>query len=369
MAERSSGVWRLRVYVGDDPLTGNPRQVHRTFKGTEKEASRALAVLVGRIEDHQVDRSSATVGQLLDRWLEQIEPTRRPRTVAEYRRKIEHDIRPAIGSIRVDRLEADVLDRCYGQWLATGLAPGTVRHLSAIISAALGQGVKWGWLATNPAARSSPPSAQSPTMKIPTVEELSALYRASTDDQILATAVAMAALTGARRGELVALRWSDVDMAAGTVTFARSISVVKGTTHEGPTKTHQVRRLALDETAVEVLRLRWADQLDLSQRAESPLVDDPYVLSHNANGGTSVNPDTISHRFSALCTKTGLSFRFHDLRHFSVSTLIAAGIDVRTVAERQGHAQATMTLNRYAHALPERDRAAANVLGQTLKGG
>ena len=117
---------------------------------------------------------------------------------------------------------------------------------------------------------------------------------------------------------------------------------------------------------------------------------DPYVLSYNANGAMPVSPDTLTHRFAKLCedmempalkrlrkkhpkaTRADLApkdqwpYRFHDLRHFSVTTLIAAGVDVRTVAERHGHARATMTLDRYAHALPERDRAAAALLGEVL---
>lgn len=129
---------------------------------------------------------------------------------------------------------------------------------------------------------------------------------------------------------------------------------------------------------------------DLSARAESPLVADPYVLSYNANGAVPANPDTFTHRFADLCdameepalkrlhkthpkaTRDELApkdrwpYRFHDLRHFSVTTLIAAGVDVRTVAERHGHARATMTLDHYADALPERDRAAAGVLGTVL---
>jgi integrase len=127
--------------------------------------------------------------------------------------------------------------------------------------------------------------------------------------------------------------------------------------------------------------------VELSKAAQSPLVSDPYVLSYNANGALSASPDTLTHGFGKLCVdmelpalkklrktkpkakRTDLAtgqrwpFRFHDLRHFSVTTLIAAGVDVRTVADRHGHARATMTLDRYAHALPERDRAAAGILG------
>jgi integrase len=168
------------------------------------------------------------------------------------------------------------------------------------------------------------------------------------------------------------------------------LTVTQGEQHTGPTKTHQSRDIALDPVCVEILKRRWSYMVDLSEQAESPLVPDPFVLSYNANGATSVNPDTFTHGFGKLCVtmelpalkklrktkpkakRTDLApgqqwpFRFHDLRHFSVTTLIAAGVDVRTVADRHGHARATMTLDRYAHALPERDRAAAGLLGATL---
>ena len=122
-------------------------------------------------------------------------------------------------------------------------------------------------------------------------EQLSALVTAAErDDPVLATAIALAALTGARRGELVALRWSDVDLARGRVRIARSLTVARGEQHTGPTKTHAVRDLALDPVCVEVLKRRWASMLDLSARAESPLVADPYVLTYNANGAEASQP-------------------------------------------------------------------------------
>ena len=221
-----------------------------------------------------------------------------------------------------------------------------MHHLHAILSAALNQAVKWGWIERSPAARSSPPPLRQTPMKIPTPEQLNQLHRAAGDvDRVLATAIALAALTGARRGELVALRWSDVDLVVGRVRIARSLTVVAGRAHEGPTKTHQIRGIALDDAGVGLLRDHWEYMRDLSERAESPLVKDPFILSYNANGATNVGPDFITHRFASLAKRLGI-YRYNDLRHFSVSTLIAAGVDVRTVAERHGHAQATMTLNR-----------------------
>jgi integrase len=167
--------------------------------------------------------------------------------------------------------------------------------------------------------------------------------------------------------------------------------VTQGEQHTGPTKARQSRDIALDPVCVEILQQRWAFMVDLSMRAGTPLVSDPFVLSYNADGALSVNPDTLTHGFGRLRVAMELAalkklrqtnpvakrsdlapgkqwpFRFHDLRHFSVTTLIAAGVDIRTVADRHGHARATMTLDRYAHTLPERDRAAAGILGEALR--
>ena len=388
MRERpiGSGQWQLRVYLGRDPTTGQPIQRAETFKGSERAAAKRLAQLVADIETGKFHRTRATTGELLDEWLNHITPNRQPKTVDEYRRKVDRHIRPAIGSIRLDKLEPATLDAWYRRWREQGLSETTVHHLHAIIRAALNQAVKWDWIYRSPALRATAPTLKSHSMKIPTPEQLNKLHRAAAEkDPVLATAIALAALTGARRGELAALRWSDIDLHIGRITIARSLGVVRGVTHVGPTKTHARREVALDEIAVGVMRNHWGHVTELAERAGSPLVDDPFVLSYNANGGRPVNPDRLTHGFISVCRrlesparakakKSGrdlreserFPFRFHDLRHFSVSTLLAAGVDVRTVAERHGHAQTTMTLNRYAHALPERDRFAAGVLGQAF---
>jgi integrase len=394
MRERpaGSGHWQLRAFAGPDPVTGKPRQVSRTFTGTEKQAGKELARLVNEVAEGKFTGTTATVGQLLDRWLEVTEGDRqRPRTAYENRRKIEARIRPKLGHIKLSKLDAAALDQAYGEWRAEGLSPATVHKYHSILSAACRQAVKWGWIDSAPTARATPPTPERKEMVVPTPERLSELLKvADTEDPVTATAVALAALTGARRGELVALKWSDVDLAGGSLKIARSLTVAEGQQHTGPTKTHAARQIALDAICVEVLRRRWDYMVDLAGRAESSLVEDPYVLSYNANGGLAASPDTFTHRFAELCEKMEdpalkrlrkkqpdakradlapkdrWPYRFHDLRHFSVTTLIAGGVDIRTVAERHGHARATMTLDRYAHALPERDRAAADLMGSVL---
>jgi integrase len=376
----------LRVFVGFDSASGRRHQIARTFIGTKREATLELAKMVTEVNGGHLDRdhSGVTFSELLDAWLEHIRPTRRPTTIHESERSIEARIRPALGHIRLDRLSPRDLDVCYAKWLAGGLSASSVRRLHAVISASLNTAERWGWVANSPARRCSPPPVHAKEVKTPTPEQLNRLYsEANQRDPVLATAIALAALTGARRGELCALRWSDIDLAVSRLRLARSLTSAGSELFEGPTKTHQVRDVALDDVGVGVLTDRWQEMSDIAEQVGAPLVDDPYVLSYDPVGREPVDPGSITSSFSRLCRaleaparerakgrgladKDRWPFRFHDLRHFSVTTLIAAGVDIRTVAERHGHAQATMTLNRYAHALPERDRHAATVLGDTF---
>ena len=385
MRERppGSGHWQLRAFSGVDGTSGKPTQVSRTFVGNERAAAKALAALVTEVEAGIVDRATVTLDQLLDAWLDHVRPTHSPKTVHEYERWIRARIKPALGHVRLDKLGFSELDSWYRKWLAAGLSESSVHHLHAILSAALNTAERWRWIANSPARRASPPPLRSISINTPTPEQLSRLYLAARDrDSVLATAVALAALTGARRGELCALRWSDVDLTTGRIRVARSLRVVSHQLLEGPTKTHQTRFVALDDVATRVLRERWTEMTEIARAVGSELAEDSYVLSRDPVGAEPIDPNLVTTGFTAVCrglervaakanggklaSKDRWQFRFHDLRHFSVTTLIAAGIDVRTVAERHGHAQATMTLNRYAHALPERDRQAAAILGRSI---
>jgi integrase len=369
MAERSPGTWRLRVYIKE---TGE--QVQRTFKGNRTAAGEALAKLQTEVEEGKFDHTKATVGELLDKWLEQLETVRqrRPSTLLGYKRKIEHDIRPALGSIALAKLDAADLDDLYGDQLTRGLSNATVHQMHAIVSAACHQAVKWGWITANPAENATPPAVRNPRMTVPSREEIAKLYTAARElDPVLGMAVALAVMLGARRGEICALRRSDVDLVNGRVSISRSLTVADGETHIGDTKTHSASKIALDDEGIglAVFRDWWEYQSNLSKRADSPLVADPYLLSYNANAGRPVSPDTISHRFAAVAKAQGVSCHFHSLRHWSVTEQLAAGIDVPTVSRRHSHASAKMTLDRYAEALPERDRAAAGVTARALPSG
>jgi integrase len=165
------------------------------------------------VETGQVAKSHAgSVADLVDRWLDDITPTRTAYTMREHRCSVERDIKPAIGAFPLDRLSARDLDQLYRELLGRGLSPASVRRHHSILHAALDHAVEWGIAASNPADRATPPGTTRSTVTAPSVKEVQRLISsAETLDAVLAAAIALGAVTGARRGELCALRWSDVD--------------------------------------------------------------------------------------------------------------------------------------------------------------
>jgi integrase len=349
-----SGKWKLRVYTGRD----RPTYLSRDFTGTRRQAESALSKLVADVERrHATTNHGGSVGDLLTRWLADIEPTRSPGTMREHRRSVERNILPAIGSLRLDRLTARDLDDLYRSLLARGLAPASVRRHHAILSAPLRRAVKWHWLASNPAERASLQGLTRHTATAPSTEAAQRLVvAAQEEDSVLAAAVVLAAVTGARRGELCALRWSDVDWQRRTLTLARSLTVISQQANEGPTKTHQRRDVAIDDALGAFISQRQDEQRAYAETVGVELVNDPYLLSRSSDGAMPCLPGGLAHAYSRLAAKVGVGGHFHQLRHYAATTAIASGADARTVAGRLGPADPSTTLRIYARAVEARDR-------------
>jgi len=182
----------------------------------------------------------------------------------------------------------------------------------------------------------------------------------------MATAIFLGAVTGLRRGELCALRWSSVHLEEGLLDVAESLTVIGGQVTVGGTKTHQARRMALDTSAVDAIGRRVAYQRWLAERTGVDLVADPWLLSRRANGADPPLPDGVTQAFSRYCKALGMPYHFHELRHFLATVGVASGQDVRTVAGRLGHADPSMTLRVYAHAQEVTDRELARLVGEAV---
>jgi len=368
---RSNGTYRVFVEAGTDPFTRKRRRLTGTAND-RKEAERLRTRLLAQVDQGRQPATGVTVSYLLRRWLELAELEMTTRLVNEG--YVRRNIEPALGEVRLSKLTPDALDSFYSHLRARGgvsgrpLSPGTVRKIHFILQAALGYAVRWGWLPSNPAELARPPKFVQREIHPPTPEELGRLLEAAWQaDPDFGMLLWLDFTTGARRAELCGLRWSCIDFHRREVVFLRNY-VQRGRHHkEKDTKTHQSRRLALDDVTVELL----AEHLVRCQARAAlcgvELPADAYVFSAHPNGQAPLAPDSVSQRIRRFSARIGMSVHLHQLRHYSATQLLAEGVDLRTVAGRLGHGGGgSTTLRVYAHFLSASDRRAAELLGRSI---
>lgn len=293
---------------------------------------------------------------------------RSPTTLREYRRLAERVVVPELGKVKLAKLTARDLDNLYAKLTKRGLKPTSVRRVHALIGAALHQAEKWDLVDRNVARKASPPAVHAPEVTAPDPAEVQRIVNAAEEiEPALASLLVLAALTGARRGELCALRWSDVDWTTSTLRIARSIYDTPGRGWgEKPTKTHQGRRIGLDDLSLAILH-RHRGQVDaLGAELGETVPEDAFIFSRSPVGSEPFRPMIVTQFTRRVAIKAGVDTHLHALRHFSATQGIAAGYDAVTVGARLGHADPSITLDVYSHAIEQRDRELAATLGSTL---
>ena len=353
------------VQLPRDPVTRVSKQVTRTVRGTKREAQRALASLVTEVAAGKISSSSTTLSQLLVQWLELVSAQLAATTVREYRRLVATRLAPDLGHLPLRRITTQQLDSYYaGLSREQGLSAATVRHHHAVLRGALGQAVQWGWIPNNPAAGASPPKIRRREITPPPMDVTRQLLAAADDHTPeFGALLRVLAATGARRGEVCGLRWSDVNWHTNTLSINRSVASVAGGTIIKDTKTHAARHIAIDSDTMAALARQLERAKDCAIECQFDFDDNSFVFTSTPEGAQPLHPDSITNGFRRLCDKAGLKgVRLHDLRHLHATQLLAAGVPVRTVSGRLGHANAATTLNVYAHFLQASDREAADVI-------
>lgn len=368
--ERDRGVWELRAYTGRDPLTGKPRQISRTFRGGARAADTALAELVAEVAKGKHGGSNANVSALLDAWLADAERTTSPATMANYRQAVESSLRPALGHVSLRTLGVRDLDSLYDAMGKAGKSPYMIRHSHSAIRAALSTARRWGWVPTNVAELAKPPRLPEQEVTAATTWQVRKLIDTlERTDPDLAHVVLIGALTGCRRGELCGLRWSDWDgdrlhVRRRVIEAAGKVSV------RDSTKTGKGKRIVMDELGIATLKRLRGLQGARAKKVGAPLPDDGYMLSLDGLGGSPRRPKAVSDAVAEAAKKAKMpEVHLHSLRHYAATELIAEGHDVRTVANRLGHADPALTLRVYSHVIEDRERDAAATLGRALAPG
>lgn len=322
-------------------------------------------------------RNELRLDAYLDDWLERRRTQLRPTTHHSYRQLIRAYLRPRLGHHRLTDLERPIIERAYAELFARGgrhgrsLAPKTVQYCHGVLRRALEDAVLDGLLDDNP-ARSARPPRHDPAddeldddLQVWTGEE-AARFLAFVDDHPWRALWHLALGTGARRGELLGLRWADVDLDAAEVRIRRSLSVVDGVARLLGTKTSRSRTLSIGDAVVSAVRRHRDEQSEI--RAAASRWEDRWGLMFTEADGGPIDPMRLTNEFRELVRRAPVSvIRLHDLRHTHASLLLAAGVPIKVVSDRLGHTTIAMTMDVYGHVLPAMDADAAARLDAVLR--
>lgn len=368
--------WSVVIDLGRDETGRRVRKWHSGYR-TKKDAERARIELLSRLDQGTyVPPSKMSIGAfLVQEWLPAKRATIKETTFASYEMHVTKHIVPRIGGVPLLSVSAGHLNAFYADLLADGrrngaggLSPATVERIHATIHKALADAVRWGRLARNPADRADPPKESTAEMSVWTPEQLGTFLDSVRTDRLFA-AWLMAAMTGMRRGELLGLKWSDLDLEAGTVSVRQIRTVAKYRVVTFTPKTEKGRRtIALDPHTVAALR-----SYRVAQKEERVLLGPDYANSDDLvftkPNGSAIHPERFSAWFTQRCRKSGLPrVRLHDVRHSYVTALLAEGVPLKVVSQRVGHASPMVTMTIYQHVLPGDDRAAAALEARAILG-
>ena len=367
--KRKDGRWEGRYTAGRDPETG--KAIYKNVLGKSqaevKEKLKQALETAKKLDFTKAGQYNA--GQWLDLWLEDYAKLKvRPSTYKTYQGFIKHHVTPNIGSIPLLKLTTMDLQKMYKKLLESGrvdrteakdkpkgLSTKTVRNIHQMVSSALRFAMEQKLIPENPATRCALPKVERKEMKTLPMEQLNAFF-----DEAKRTGVFelyyIDLLTGLRRGELLGLKWDDIDFKNGILHVRRQVMRQEGKMVEAPLKTkNSYRSIAIPADAVEVLKIQ-RDKIGNGSE---------YVFPSPT--GDPMSSDSVLHMLQRVLKRAGLErIRFHDLRHTFATLALQNGVDVKTVSGMLGHYSAGFTLDTYAHVTTAAQRNAANTMGNVL---
>ena len=368
--KRKDGRWEGRYTAGHDPVTG--KQIIKNVLGkTQAEVKEKLKKAL--VEAGQVDfvkSGKYTVGTWMDEWFENVAKIKvRPSSHQTYKGYIDNHIKPNIGNIPLEKLTTMDLQKFYRKLLTKGrverieskeqpkgLSAKTVRNINQVISSAMDLAVAQKIILVNPTNACELPKVEHQEMQTIPAEQLQAFL-----DEARATGVYemyyIELATGLRRGELLGLKWQDIDWKNGIIKVRRQGARVDGQIVEAPLKTkNSYRAVTISPQAIEVLK---------QQKTKTKELKDPYIFP-SPNGGP-ISPDSVNNMLKRVLERAGIpKVRFHDLRHTFATIALQNGVDIKTVSGMLGHFSAGFTLDTYAHVTTAAQKEAAQTMGNVL---
>lgn len=358
---RNGGGWCAQ-YIA---YTAQGRKRKTVYGKTRAEASEKLTkAMADRDSGLVFDAGTISVGEYLEQWLtDSVRDTVRHSTYASYTRMVNNHLIPSLGRVKLSKLKPADLRRLYRDKLDSGLSTRTVGYMHVIAKKSLKDAVRMEMIPRNPADAVDPPKLVQDEIHPLSADQVQALLAATKGERLRAFYI-VAVHTGMRPGELLALRWQDVDLDRKTARINRALSD-GGEINELKTPKSR-RRIELSVTAIEALREHRKRQLE--ERMEKAGLWADHDLVFPSEVGTPMNRHNLGRIFKKHLRRAGLTptFRLYDLRHTCATLLLSRNVHPKYVQELLGHASITLTLDTYSHVIEGMDGGTASAMDEAL---
>lgn len=370
--KRSKGSWTL-WYDLPRLADGARRQKTVTVRGTKKDAELELRRIEYELQTGtHTHPTKITIGEYFDQWLEHVEGAVSPKTFQGYQCIVVHHITPSLGAIRLSKLQPLDIEQYYHRLLRHGRVDGkgglsaqTIKHHHALIHTALSQAVNWRLLPCNPAEAVSPPRVARREMNVLDEAQTAQLLEYASGTRLYVP-ILLAVTTGMRRGEVLGLRWTDVEFESATIAVRRSLQQVKDGLYFKEPKTGRGRVVHLPQVTAEALRRHRIGQAERQLLLGPDYADQGLTVARD--DGTPWPPNLLSRNFCDFIERHPDLPRisFHALRHGFATLSLGRGIHPKIVSEGLGHSGVSITLDLYSHATPALGSEAASIFDSIL---
>ncbi|NQT73585.1 MAG: site-specific integrase [Chloroflexi bacterium] len=364
--KQSKDSWRLFIDTGRDE-NGKRRRKTVTVQGGKSDAQRKLRELLSAVDNGiPITLAKQTLAEYLQDWLQRKESKVSPKTILDYEGIIRRYLTPRLGHIPIGKLTPHHVEELHSYMAGEGLSARSVQYAHRVLSQALKHAVRMEMLGRNVCDVVDVPSIRRKEMRVMDTDEVQTFLNV-TQESPLWPVFFLAIYTGLRKGELLGLRWRDVDLSKATISVNQTAIRIKGNgvVISEPKTAYSRRMISLPASATRLL-------IDLKLKRKSECEshnlewdESSLVLCNSV--GEPLSPDTVTHTFSRALESAGLPhMRFHDLRHTHATLMLKEGVHPKVVSERLGHASINITLDIYSHVLPGMQEMAAEAFEQAL---
>ncbi|BAU29001.1 site-specific recombinase XerD [Aneurinibacillus soli] len=359
--------WSFTLDIGRDHETGKRKQKTMSGFKTKKEAEKACAELILKIENGSYQAySKDSFAEFMKQFMEMQKQSVRATTLETQTFMLEKHLLPAFGPILLRDIKPHHIQKFYTDKLEAGLSGSYVHTIHCLLNKALRIAYEWGLIEKNVATLVKPPRKSSKEMKVWNIDQIQHFLEVTKECRFH-LAYLLGIWTGMRRGEILGLRWQDVDIENGILSVRQTIYRGAHKLIIQEPKTKGSRRTITFPTSVSTaLRRHKLRQQEVKLRMGTRHQEHDLVIAHDI--GTPVDPSELTRWFKHWTKKAELpSIRFHDLRHTHATILMQLGENPKIISERLGHNNISITLDTYSHVLPNMQRDLANKLEATLQ--